>query len=256
MQPNLAESSTTSSEPEHHTRGYAPVWTPRRIGIVAALWLIGAVVLAGMSIQAHRYSEFPGDVAIGEAIQQIHQAVTVRFINFASDANWPQPAGVIAIAVIVLLALFRHFRAALGAAVAGFGADGANVLLNALVARPRPNNVHIHAVAHLGLHSFPSGHVTHVTAFYGFLLYLSVGAMRRYPRWRLFLHAVQVVCVYFLIFIGPSRVLEGEHWPSDVLASYLLGALMLVVAIAMYHLLGVLVGRVRQGRTAPNVHHG
>jgi membrane-associated phospholipid phosphatase len=256
MQSHLAKAGASASGPAPSPRDDAPHWTPRRIGIVAALWLIGAVVLAGLSVQAHRYSEFPGDVGVAQAIQQIRLPLLVQIINFASDANWPQPAGIIAIATIAFLALFRHFRAALGAAVAGFGADGANVLLNGWVARPRPNNISIHSVAHLGLHSFPSGHVTHVTAFYGFLLYLSIGALRRYPQWRLALRAVQVVCLYFLVFIGPSRVLEGEHWPSDVLASYLLGGLVLVIAIAVYHVSGVLVSRVRHERAASNVHHG
>ena len=214
------------------------------------LWLIGAGVLAVLSVQAHRYAEFPGDVGIAQAIQQLRLPVLAQAINFASDMNWPQPAGIIAIATIVLLALLRHFRAALGVLVASFGADGANVLLNGIVARPRPNNISIHTVAHLGLHSFPSGHVTHVTAFYGFLLYLSIGALRRYPQWRLVLRAVQAVCLYFLVFIGLSRVLEGEHWPSDVLASYLLGGLVLVIAIAVYHLSGELAVWVRHKRAA------
>jgi membrane-associated phospholipid phosphatase len=43
-------------------------------------------------------------------------------------------------------------------------------------------------------------------------------------------------------------VLEGEHWPSDVLASYLLGGLVLVIAITLYHLLGLVVIRYQRSR--------
>jgi len=214
------------------------LWTPRRIALASALWVLGAVVLAVLAVLAHSHSIFPGDVGLTEWIQQLHQPALVRFINFASDANWPLPAGVTAIAVILALALLRQIRAAICAAISGFGADALNVTLNGLVARPRPNNVRIHAVAHLGLHSFPSGHVTHVIAFYGFLFYLTLLAGRAHPTWRPWLLAVQAICLYFIIFIGPSRLLEGEHWPSDVVASYLLGALLLTVAIAIFHLLG------------------
>jgi undecaprenyl-diphosphatase len=137
--------------------------------------------------------------------------------------------------VIAALLLFRHYGAAVGTTITGFGADLANVTLNKWVARPRPHNVHIHTVQNLGLHSFPSGHVTHVIAFYGFLLYLSIGHLRTHRLFRLEAIVVQLICLYFIIFIGPSRVLEGEHWPSDVVASYLLGGLVLVLGMAGYH---------------------
>lgn len=210
-------------------------WSLQWIVLGSALWVVGALLLVAMSFAAHSYAEFPGDVGVAVWIQQLHQPVLVHIVNFASDANWPYPAGGIAIGGIVLLLVFRRIRAALCAAFAGFGADLLNVTLNGWVARPRPNNVQIHAVAHLGLHSYPSGHVTHVIAFYGFLLYLTIRAARARPAWRFWLVPTQAACGYFLLFIGPSRVLEGEHWPSDVLAGYLLGGLVLMAAIALYH---------------------
>lgn len=214
-------------------------WSRRQIAVGAALWCVGIVALAIISFFAHRYAEFPFDLPVAEWVQQLKQPVVDRVVNFASDANWPTPAGIIAIAVILALLVLRRVRAALCAIVAGFGADLVNVLLNGIVARPRPNNVHIHAVAHLGLHSYPSGHVTHVIAFYGFIFYLCLEAARQHPRWLPLWRTIQIVCLYFIVFIGPSRVLEGEHWPSDVVASYLLGALMLTVAIALYHALSL-----------------
>lgn len=217
----------------------AQVWTARRVALVAALWLLGAALLALLSIAAHAQPEFPGDAGLTSAIQGLRDAPVAPLVNFASAANWPGPAGVTAVAVVVVLTLLRHVRAALCAAVAAFGADLANVTLNGLVARPRPSNVQIHVVAHLGLHSFPSGHVTHVVGLYGFILYLTFRALwlRAWPK--PLVYAIRAVCLYFLICIGPSRVLQGEHWPSDVLASYLLGALVLVVAVALYHLLAL-----------------
>lgn len=232
----LAELFTSASgagtlEPRH--------WSARRIIIGSALWVVGALILVLVSVAAHAHprSAFPGDIGVEEWVQQLHQPALIHFVNFASDANWPTPAGIIAVTVIVLLAIFRRFRAAICAAVSGFGADFVNVTLNGMVQRLRPNNTHIHTVAHLGLYSYPSGHVTHVMAFYGFLLYLTFEGMRAHPGWRPWLWIVRVICLYFLVFIGFSRVLEGEHWPSDVLVSYLLGGLLLVVAIVLYHAL-------------------
>lgn len=221
-------------------------WSTGHTTLIAALWIIGAVALAVLSIAARGSGPFPGDVGIEKWAQQLHQPIFVRIINFASDANWPTPAGVIAIAVIVLLALARQLRAAIAAAVSSFGADFVNVTLNGLVKRPRPYGDQIHAVAHLGLFSYPSGHVTHVVAFYGFLLYLSVVFGRTWPVARPLWWVVRIICLYFILFIGPSRLLQGAHWPSDVLASYLLGALMLAVGIVLFHLLGMAWARIRE----------
>ena len=225
-------------------------WSARHVVITAALWLLGVAALALLAVNAHHYAEFPGDRGIATFIQQFRTTPVAPLINFASDANWPRPAGIIAIVVVVLLALARRIRAAICTAVAAFGADAINVQLNGLVARPRPAGGQIHAVANLGLHSFPSGHVTHVMAFYGFLLYLTILGDRIHPRWRPFLWLVRAVCLYFILFIGVSRVLEGEHWPSDVLASYLLGALVLVVAVALYHVLALAAVHLRDRRAA------
>lgn len=223
-------------------------WSVGHTTLVAALWVVGLALLALLSFAAHGSGPFPGDVGLEHWVQQLHQPALVRVINFASDANWPKPAGVIAIIVIVLLALARQIRAAISAALGGFGADFVNVTLNGIVKRPRPAGGQIHAVAHLGLYSYPSGHVTHVLAFYGFLFYLSVIAYGAHPRWRPLLWVVRVISAYFILFIGPSRILEGEHWPSDVLASYLLGALMLVVGVVVFHLLGMAWIRIRERR--------
>jgi undecaprenyl-diphosphatase len=208
-----------------------------------ALWLAGAALLLALAftIHVHPLITFPGDIGLLALVQRLHQPLLVRCINFASDANWPFPAGLTVLQVTLLLLVARRDRAAICTLVAGFLADFTSFfLLNDWVRRPRPHDIHIHAVGGIGATSFPSGHVAHVTAFYGFLLYLSIQELRARPElgWRLRL--VQTVCVYFLAFIGISRLLEDDHWPSDILAGYVLGAMMLVVAIALYAVLGAM----------------
>jgi undecaprenyl-diphosphatase len=77
--------------------------------------------------------------------------------------------------------------------------------------------------------SFPSGHVTQYTVFLGLVAYLAWRRMR--PGWAR--RAVIVVCLVMVVLIGPSRVYLGEHWPSDVLAGYLLGGGLVLVIIAV-----------------------
>src|SRR5204862_7600636 len=63
--------------------------------------------------------------------------------------------------------------------------------------------------------SFPSGHVIHAVVFFGFVLLLTWQSRRPAP----WLWPVRAVLIALIVLMGPSRVLEGEHWPSDVLGA-------------------------------------
>ena len=83
--------------------------------------------------------------------------------------------------------------------------------------------------------SFPSGHTTQYTMFLGLLAYL---AWRRFrPGWPR--RVTIAACVLMIIMVGPSRVYLGQHWPSDVLAGYLLGGGIALIWIAISEALTV-----------------
>jgi membrane-associated phospholipid phosphatase len=95
-----------------------------------------------------------------------------------------------------------------------------NALLK-LVSGPTPlwSAAHVHDVGH----NFPSGHVAFVTSVVG---YLGLVAARRDKR-------VAVAMVLLVVLgMGPARVLAGAHLVSDVIAGYLVGLSVLVMAIA------------------------
>jgi undecaprenyl-diphosphatase len=77
--------------------------------------------------------------------------------------------------------------------------------------------------------SFPSGHATQYTIFLGLVAYLSL--RRMHSGWGR--RAVIAVCLVLVVLVGPSRVYLGQHWPSDVLAGYLLGAGLVLMIIAV-----------------------
>lgn len=242
---------SSSEQSPSHNDALPPVshpWTHRDSAIVAGLWALVAVAFAALSVAAHIYPEFPGDVGLTVLIQKIQFPPLVHFIRFVSDANGPVPAGYTSLAIILALLVARQLSAVIATVVASFGGDLFSAIINGIVARPRPHNVQIHALANLGLHSYPSGHVTHVVTLYGFLLYLSFHLERPHPRWKPLFWVVRIISIYFIALIGVSRVLEGEHWPSDVLGSYLLASLLLVIAIALYHLLLATFARLRERR--------
>lgn len=76
--------------------------------------------------------------------------------------------------------------------------------------------------------AFPSGHMAQATAVYGLVAWLWVRASRS-PAERLL---VGLGAVVFLIALGLGRLRVGAHWPSDVLAGALIGAVW-VAALAV-----------------------
>jgi undecaprenyl-diphosphatase len=77
--------------------------------------------------------------------------------------------------------------------------------------------------------SFPSGHVLTYTAFYGFLAHALFRQTGRRPARRIAVGSI----VGFVLLVGPSRIQRGHHWPSDVLASYLLGFAYLLAVVRL-----------------------
>ncbi len=78
--------------------------------------------------------------------------------------------------------------------------------------------------------SYPSGHVFGGTVLFGFLTFLAI--QHRLPR-RLSYPAIMLAGV-LIAAVGPSRIHEGAHWPSDVVAGYLLGGLSLMFLFPLY----------------------
>jgi undecaprenyl-diphosphatase len=67
--------------------------------------------------------------------------------------------------------------------------------------------------------SFPSGHAMSALICYGFLAYLLIPKMpSRFWKW-----VVVILTVLIVLFDGFSRVFQGNHYLTDVLAGYALG---------------------------------
>lgn len=164
---------------------------------------------------------------------------TIQLINFPSFAllmtliSWPGfgPQDVIIAGLIILLIYAFGLRwEAVTALIAAVFSTGINVLVKDLVQRPRPAPNMVNVFATIKSYSFPSGHVMFYLGFFGFIWFLAFTLLKPSLK-RSFL------LVFFgilIVLIGVSRVYLGEHWPSDVLGSYLLGSLTLVAIIQFY----------------------
>lgn len=210
-------------------------WPARLTPALIVVWLAGVIGFIALAVAAHANPAFPFDRQISSWVQHLRGQRETSTLNTIGDLAGPLAAIIEYVIILGALLLFRLFREALCVAVSGLGAELLNVIVNGIVKRPRPPTYTGHVVAGLGKYSFPSGHTANAVGLYGFLIFLAVVAARAYPAWRRWLVAAIVLCVYFMADIGVSRVVEGQHWPTDVLAGYLLGAITLVVGVALYH---------------------
>lgn len=101
-------------------------------------------------------------------------------------------------------------------------AIGSGILMSSLLKygfdRPRPD-----LVAHgsrVYTSSFPSGH-----SFMSATVYFTLGIMlaRSFPSRALSVY-IMVVCTLMTFVVGISRVYLGVHWPTDVIAGWVIGA--------------------------------
>ncbi len=102
------------------------------------------------------------------------------------------------------------------------------------VNRLRPS---VRVIEETSRQSYPSGHVTFYTVFFGFIIYLiwSLKVIR-------FSIKIIVSCISFfmLVSISLSRVYLGAHWLTDVLGGYCLGVMLLYGLVYLYNFEGVM----------------
>ncbi len=126
--------------------------------------------------------------------------------------------GVFWYALIAVLATFggtRGIVAALHMALTGVVAATMYKCLKRWTRRPRPFRTHdaiVPYVAPLDEFSFPSGHTLHAVSF-------TLIALAYFPL-------LAPLLVPFTVLVMLSRIVLGLHYPSDVLAATVIGALL------------------------------
>jgi membrane-associated phospholipid phosphatase len=100
-----------------------------------------------------------------------------------------------------------------------------NVALKHLFDRPRP--AWDDPILTLTSQSFPSGHATGATLFYGFLACYAVWRMKGAAARALAIAA----CATMVLLVGFSRIYLGVHYLSDVLAAMCLGTVWLALCM-------------------------
>lgn len=212
------------------TQEREPRWFALRRGrFLLAIYLVGVVIAVALTLGAHMFSVLPGDLPFTRELQETSNPVITSVMTLTSAIGYPVQSAIILALAVVVLWIIRLRVEALFVIVSLLG-DALAGLLKALVGRHRPLPNIVHVMQPLSDGSFPSGHTLHYTIFYGFLIFVVVTNFR--PSWPRTLAIVLLALPIALI--GLSRVYLGEHWVTDVVGGYLIGALFLAPLIYGY----------------------
>jgi membrane-associated phospholipid phosphatase len=190
-------------------------------------WLLSGALM--LSIIARYTQFFPGDMGITAALQKQRHPWIRRFMVAISEIGFPKLSIPLTIGVAGIFLALR-FRLEAIFILLTTSSNLLNALVKRLIKRPRPTNELVTVARVINEPSFPSGHVMHYTNFFGLLIYL-LATNWRSGKLRNILIAI---CTTLIVFIGPSRVYLGAHWPSDVMAGYIYGGLWFGGIMALY----------------------
>lgn len=187
-----------------------------RIALFLAAVLAAFVAVCWATIAA--FGAFPADGATAEEVAErrlgdVGLAIP-RVLSFLGEPP-VAAAWTVVLALVAGHVLGRRYAALV---IAAAGVAVLTTAIKVLADRPRP-------AAGQGLDpSFPSGHTAYVTAVLG----LAAIVLAEHRRWWLAAGALLVIAA-----MGPSRIVLGVHWLSDVLAGYAIGLAWLVLVVTL-----------------------
>jgi membrane-associated phospholipid phosphatase len=205
-------------------------WRRYRTNVFLGYMVLAVVVFSILAVLAKTAAYFTFDVTITHAVQTFNAGWFNALMYALSWIGFGPQAYVIS--VLVLLFLYASglkwetvvsFVSLILSSAIGLG-------LKVLIDRQRPSPNLVNVISQLKDYSFPSGHVLYFTAFFGFLLFLAY-TLFKHSWWRTLM---LVILGGMVALIGLSRIYEGQHWASDVLAAYLLGSVWLGLSILVY----------------------
>ncbi len=201
-----------------------------RLGI--RLWLAGALLFLIMAVFAGFFDRFPGDEAAAGAFQDLDPPVLGGFLEFINWIGTEWVYAFVTLGLALALALTRSgWESLLVLYTAGVRVG--NSVLKDWIERPRPSEELVEVTERASGFGFPSGHTVGTAAlFAAAFVIIPVVVSWRPLRWLL-----QAGCLLAVLAAGPARVYVGVHWPSDVLAAYLLALLAVGPPLVAYRVL-------------------
>jgi membrane-associated phospholipid phosphatase len=197
--------------------------------VILLVYAVALFAVTALALAAHANAVLPGDLPFTKELQESNSPVVYAIFYFVSWLGFSVQSVIIEALGLLSLWLLRLRMESIFLALSLL-ADLLGGVLKVVVGRSRPAPDLVHVVQRIEQPSFPSGHTLHYTVFYGFLFFVVVTNFKL--SWAR--NVALIVFGLLILLVGPSRVFLGEHWPTDVLGGYLVGALCLGPLIAGY----------------------
>ncbi|NNH72251.1 phosphatase PAP2 family protein [Nocardia uniformis] len=130
----------------------------------------------------------------------------------------------------------RQWDAAVLVAMTGLGALVLVLVGKHLVARDRPPMAG--RLSDETSYAYPSGHTAGSFVVIGIVMIVALPYLRGIVR-----RVLPIAAAVLVAAVGLSRIYLGAHWPTDILAGWLLGALWLMVCLTTFEYVSAVVAR-------------
>lgn len=201
--------------------------TARWAGVLA----VGSVLLLALvAVRWHPLMTFDGDVAETTHRWAVEEGGVTHAFRILTDWVWdPWTMRILTFAVAIWLVWRRRARwTAVWLVATCLLATLLQQTLKAVVDRSRPVWPDPVDSAHYA--AFPSGHAMTATVVCGLMLWL----LHHYGAGRVLWRTAVAVAVISVAGVGLTRVWLGVHWVTDVVGGWLLGALVVVLAVEVH----------------------
>jgi undecaprenyl-diphosphatase len=205
-------------------------WRRYRAWLFQIYIVIAEIIFLVLAVLAKTVAYFTFDVTITHQLQMYHGPWFSQLMRFLTWMGFAPQGLIITVGIIGFLLLSGLKWESVVAAGSAIGSTLLGTGIKLVIHRPRPTADLVNVIKQLNDTSFPSGHVLFFMTFFGFVLFL-VYTLAKPSWWRTLL---MLSLTLLIVLIGPSRIYEGQHWASDVIAAYLLGSMWLGASIVVY----------------------